>query len=88
MLAEGSVRIDSLRERLSRLSFEHVKQKLPKLHSELNRALDDSKQGLSMLGNRRSSPEDCREYLMQLSLEFHEVCDAAAEGQCEGSYFR
>jgi GTPase SAR1 family protein len=87
-LQKGTVGIDSLRERLSRLLFEHVKQELPKLHSDLNKALDDSKQGLSMLGNRRSSPEDCREYLMQLSLDFHEVCGAAAKGQYEGSFFR
>jgi GTPase SAR1 family protein len=87
-LQKGTVGIDSLRERLSRLLFEHVKQELPKLHSDLNKALDDSKQGLSLLGNRRSSPEDCREYLMQLSLEFHEVCGAAAKGQYEGSFFR
>jgi hypothetical protein len=87
-LQKGTVGIDSLRERLSRLLFEHVKQELPKLYSDLNKALDDSKQGLSLLGNRRSSPEDCREYLMQLSLEFHEVCGAAAKGQYEGSFFR
>jgi GTPase SAR1 family protein len=87
-LQKGTVGIESLRERLSRLLFEHVKQELPKLHNDLNKALDDSKQGLSILGNRRSSPEDCREYLMKLSLEFHEVCGAAARGQYEGPYFR
>jgi hypothetical protein len=87
-LRKDSVGIDSLRERLSRLLFEHVKQELPKLNSDLNKALDDSKQQLSILGDRRSTAEDCREYLMKLSLEFHEVCGAATKGQYEGSYFR
>ena len=87
-LPKANVGVASLRERLSRLLFEHVKQELPKLHDDLKKALDDSKRQLSMLGSRRSSPEDCREYLMQLSLDFHKVCDAAVKGQYEGHYFK
>lgn len=41
-----------------------------------------------MLGSRRASPEDCREYLMQLSLDFHKVCGAAVKGQYEREYFK
>jgi GTPase SAR1 family protein len=86
-LPRESVGIDSLRERLSRLLFEHVKQELPKLHCDLNKALCDSKQQLGLLGTRRSSPEGCREYLMQLSLDFHKVCGAAVKGQYDGVHF-
>lgn len=87
-LPKGSVGIDALRERLSRLLFEHVKQELPKLYGDLNKALDDSKQQMEVLGRPRSSPESCREYLMQLSLDFHKLCSAAVKGQYEGAYFK
>ncbi|KAH9882661.1 hypothetical protein J1614_000897 [Plenodomus biglobosus] len=87
-LPKGTVGIDSLRERLSKLLFEHVKQELPKLHGDLNKALKDSRQQLHLLGNRRSSPADCREYLMQLSLNFNKVSSAAVKGQYEGVYFK
>jgi GTPase SAR1 family protein len=87
-LPKGNVGIDSLRERLSKLLFEHVKQELPKLHSDLTKALNDSRQQLDILGNRRSSPADCREFLMQLSLHFHKVCSAAVQGRYEGIYFK
>jgi GTPase SAR1 family protein len=87
-LKEEDIGIDSLRDKLSRLLFEHVKQELPKLQSDLNKALDDSKQQMNTLGSRRVTPEECREFLMGLSLNFHKVCGAATKGQYEGSYFR
>ncbi|KAH9877555.1 hypothetical protein IAQ61_002922 [Plenodomus lingam] len=87
-LPKGTVGIDSLRERLSKLLFGHVKQELPKLHEDLNNARTDSKQQLHLLGNRRSSPADCREYLMQLSLDFNKVSGAAVKGQYEGIHFK
>lgn len=86
-LPKLDVGIDSLREKLSGILFRHIKQELPKLDADLNDALADSKQQLSLLGKRRSTPEDCREYLMQLSLNFHTVCGAAVKGQYEGPHF-
>ncbi|KAF1979861.1 hypothetical protein BU23DRAFT_637299 [Bimuria novae-zelandiae CBS 107.79] len=87
-LPKESVGIDALRERLSRLLFEHVKQELPQLHSDLSQALEDSKTQLTTLGHRRATAEDCKEYLTQLSLDFHRVCAAASEGHYEGPSFR
>jgi GTPase SAR1 family protein len=87
-LSKDSVGIDSLRERLSKLLFQHVKQELPKLDIDLREALKDAMDQLRMLGDRRSTSEECRDYLMQLSLEFHKVCAAAVKGQYEGTYFR
>ncbi|KAH7117540.1 interferon-induced GTP-binding protein Mx [Dendryphion nanum] len=87
-LSKDNVGVDSLRDRLSRLLFEHIKQELPKLHGDLNQALEDSQGQLSALGDHRSTPEECREYLSQLSLHFHRVCTAAVSGHYEGSYFR
>jgi len=87
-LPKESVGIDALRERLSRLLFEHIKQELPQLHSDLSQALEDSKTQLATLGHRRATAEECKEYLTRLSLDFHRVCAAASEGHYEGPSFR
>jgi GTPase SAR1 family protein len=87
-LPKESVGIDALRERLSHLLFEHVKQELPQLQSDLSQALDDSNTELAALGSPRTNAKDCKEYLTQLSVGFHRVCAAANEGHYEGPSFR
>ena len=79
--------IDSLRNRLSTLLFEHVKQELPKLREDLEEALSDTKAQLDIMGKCRTTPSDCRDYLAQLSLDYYEVCKSAVNGQYEGDYF-
>ncbi|KAL9126644.1 MAG: hypothetical protein Q9217_004334 [Psora testacea] len=79
--------IDALRTRLSRLLFSHVKSELPKLREDLEKALTESKGQLDVLGNPRAMSHECKTYLAQLSLDFHEVCKAAIGGHYEGDYF-
>ena len=86
-LAQDSVGIDSLRKRLSILLFEHVKRELPKLRKDLEEALVDTRTQLDSLGDRRTTAQDCKTYLTQLSLSHYEVCKAAVDGHYEGSYF-
>ena len=86
-LAKYFVVIDALRSRLSQLLFNHVRLELPKLGEDLDAALADYKGQLEAIGNRRATPQECRSYLSQLSLDYYEVCKAAAEGHYEGDYF-
>ena len=79
--------IDALKTRLSRLLFAHVKSELPKLREDLENALTDSQGQLNVLGDPRAMPDECKRYLAQLSLDFHEVCKAAIGGHYEGDYF-
>lgn len=87
VLPEHCVGVDSLRIRLSVLLFEHVKQELPKLRSDLEEALLDAKAQLQVMGTNRTTAADCKIYLMQLSLDFHKICQAAVDGHYEGEYF-
>lgn len=87
-LPKDNVGVESLRQRLSRLLFEHIKQELPKLRSDLDKALEDNKYRLSALGDMRSRPEDCKEYLSRLSLDFHRVYIGAINRHYEGNFFR
>ena len=86
-LSGDCVGIDALRNRLSSLLFEHAKQELPNLRQDLEGALVDATEQLSIMGKNRSTPRDCKTYLMELSVEYHDVCKAAAGGHYEGEYF-
>ena len=86
-LTKDCVGIDALRNRLSRMLFSHVKQELPKLREDLERAMTESKQQLEAIGHRRATVQDCRAFLVQSSLEIHDMCKAAVEGHYEGGYF-
>lgn len=86
-LPADCVGIDTLRVRLSKLLFEHVRQELPKLRSDLEEALTAASKQLDIMGDCRSTTADCRTYLTQLSLACWESCKAAVDGHYEGEYF-
>ena len=64
-LPKESVGIDALRNRLSLLLFEHIKQELPKVRQDLENVLTETMDQLSVMGSRRSTSEDCKAYLTQ-----------------------
>ncbi|KAI9808036.1 MAG: hypothetical protein M1827_007542 [Pycnora praestabilis] len=86
-LPRDCVGISSLRDRLSELLFNHVKQELPKLRKDLEEVLKDSQLLLEEMGDRRATPQECKAFLTQLSLDFYEVGKAAVNGHYEGEYF-
>lgn len=86
-LPKDSVGIDALRSRLSLLLFEHVKRELPKLKDDLEKALTEASKQLETMGKRRATPQECKELLISLSLGYHEICQAAVNGNYEGEYF-
>ncbi|KAM0802080.1 dynamin family protein-like protein [Usnea florida] len=87
VLPEHLVGVDTLRIRLSKLLFEHVKQELPKLRSDLEDALTAAIKQLDVMGDSRTTSAECKAYLTQLSLEYYEFCKAAVDGHYEGGYF-
>jgi GTPase SAR1 family protein len=87
-LPPAHVGISSLVNRLSRLLFSHVQQALPRLQEELDEALDNIKKEVSIMGEPRATPEECRMFLTQLGLNFYEICKAAVNGHYEGEYFK
>ena len=86
-LSKECVGITSLRDRLSQMLFEHVKQELPKLRKDLEEALTESQRLLQAMGSRRTTPQECKAFLTQLSLDIYEVGKAAVNGHYEGEYF-
>ncbi|KAF2496384.1 dynamin family protein-like protein [Lophium mytilinum] len=88
VLDQDNVGIDALRTRLSLLLFEHVKNEMPKLRSELDGRLSETTTQLGNMGVKRSEAKECREFLTNLSLDFHGICKAAISGHYEGTYFQ
>ena len=86
-LPRDCVGINALRTRLSQLLFDHIKQELPRLREDLELALANTKAELDSLGDCRSTAQDCRAYLLQLSLDYRDICKAAVGGNYEGNYF-
>jgi GTPase SAR1 family protein len=86
-LPKENVGIDTLRSRLSLLLFEHVKEELPQLRQDLETALLNARLQLGLLGDRRSAATECKAYLIQLSMAYHETCKAAVKGHYEDAYF-
>lgn len=87
-LPPADVGISSLVNRLSRLLFSHVQQALPQLQDDLDGALDKIGNELSVMGEARVTPEECKVFLSQLGLNFYEICKAAVNGHYEGTYFK
>jgi len=87
ILPKECVGITSLRNRLSQLLFDHVKQELPKLRKDLEEAFTETQSLLAAMGDRRATPQECKAFLTQLSLDFYEVSKAAVNGHYEGEYF-
>jgi len=80
--------IDALRERLSQVLFEHVRNELPRLGEELEKALQAAKEELGQMGKSRSTPVECRIYLGQLNMQCYDICRAAINGNYEHPYFK
>ncbi|KAL2810363.1 P-loop containing nucleoside triphosphate hydrolase protein [Aspergillus cavernicola] len=86
-LPPAHVGVRSLVNRLSRLLFSHVQQALPRLQEELDEALEYNRKELSVMGEPRTSSEECKMFLTRLGLNFYEICKAAVNGHYEGQYF-
>jgi hypothetical protein len=78
--------VATLRTRLSRLLYDHIKAELPVVYADIRAGLDDCEKKLEALGEKRDSLSEQRAYITRLSMGFANVCKAGVEGQYEG-YF-
>lgn len=87
-LREDTFGIDALRRRLGDLLFEHVKRELPSMRTEVEKMISTTGRRLGALGLDRDSPEECRDFLMQLSEEVQRVCRCGLSGDYESDFFK
>ncbi len=87
ILSKECVEITSLRNRLSQLLFDHVKQKLSKLRKNLEKVFTNTQFLLETMSNSRATPQKCKVFLTQLSLNFYEIDKVAVNEHYEEEYF-
>ncbi|KAF7898456.1 hypothetical protein EAF00_004902 [Botryotinia globosa] len=87
-LSKNNIGIERLRGRLAALLFQHIKKELPQLRRDLEAQLVTASEQLGLLGEARSTPSECRAYLVQLSTDVQKICAAAVDGHYEGRYFQ
>ena len=79
--------ITSLRGRLSQLLFKHLKSELPALQKELNDKHPEVCRELEWLGDKRSTPQEQRRFLMSMSIAYQDIVNSAVKGHHDDDFF-
>ncbi|PYH76159.1 hypothetical protein BO82DRAFT_296892, partial [Aspergillus uvarum CBS 121591] len=87
ILFSNYIGIKSLVNCLSRLLFSYIQQALSRLQKELDEALENNKKEIFIIGEARTSPENCKMFLTQLGLSFYKICKAAVNSYYKEEYF-
>ncbi|KAJ0107245.1 hypothetical protein J7T55_007615 [Diaporthe amygdali] len=87
-LPKENVGIEALRLKLSQLLFEHVKNELPRLQDDLEKALKEHQNELDLLGKPRSTKMECREFFVDLNMQSFELYKAGVNGHYEHDWFK
>ncbi len=80
--------IESLRGKLSDVLLSHIKHKLPSLVTEIEQLISQRQARLKDLGDHRSSPQEMRTYLTQVSSHFRDLARDAVRGNYLDEFFR
>lgn len=79
--------VGSLRNKLSKVLFEHIRASLPGLIREIEDSLNAREQELKQLGKSRSTPEEMRSFLMDIAESFQRLARDAVEGRYGDEFF-
>ncbi|PTB66498.1 hypothetical protein BBK36DRAFT_1119244 [Trichoderma citrinoviride] len=87
ILPESCLGIASLRSRLSKLLLHQIASELPSLMNEISREVDSCETELKKFGDPRTSPQEQRLYLIQISQSFQSLMQAAVDGTYTDPFF-
>ncbi|KAL1870870.1 hypothetical protein Daus18300_004959 [Diaporthe australafricana] len=79
--------IESLRNKLSKVLFEHIRTSLPGLIREIENSLSAREEELKQLGKSRSTPEEMRSFLLGIADDFQRLARDAVEGRYGDRFF-
>ena len=79
--------IASLREKLSKVLYEHIKQTLPGVVENIETSIESRRKRLEKLGERRTTPKEIRTYLERIATQFSSLAANATEGNYWDSEF-
>ncbi|KAL4881237.1 P-loop containing nucleoside triphosphate hydrolase protein [Aspergillus karnatakaensis] len=87
MLPRESLAVDTLRRRLSSILLKHIRHSVPGLISDIQRMISDREQKLSKLGSPRSTIQQQRGFLLQVSSSFERITAQALDGMYADDFF-
>jgi hypothetical protein len=87
-LSRESVGIHALKDRLSKLLFEHLRKELPKVEREVHDRLKEVVQELEKMGAKRTTADEQRDMLLSISGRVQELIKGATTGYYADSFFR
>jgi hypothetical protein len=87
-LPEDRKGIEHLRTKLSTLLFNHLKNELPGLKKELDLITEKTDKELQLMGDKRSTLEERKDYLMNVCTEARELLDSGVHGHYAHEFFR
>ncbi|KKY31533.1 putative dynamin family protein [Diaporthe ampelina] len=79
--------IGSLRIKLSKVLFEHIRASLPGLIRDIENSLSEREEELKQLGKSRSTPEEMRSFLLGIAEDFQRLARDAVEGRYGDRFF-
>jgi GTPase SAR1 family protein len=86
-LPEDSLGIKKLRDRLSELLFNQIAVELPKLIEEIETKATQCQASLRKMGRPRTTPDEQRTYVFEVSDSFNKLLKAAVDGNYQGVFF-
>lgn len=79
--------VSRLRDRLSKMLFNQIREQLPGLMADISKESADCRAKLDELGQSRLTLEEQREYLLEISEGFEKLCTDAINGPYNDPFF-
>lgn len=86
-IVEANRGVDSLRRRLSKVLFDHIKTNLPGLVHDIETSLEQRRRALARLGKPRSTSDEMRLYLLDIADHFQRLARDAVNGSYNDPFF-
>ena len=77
----------SLRTKLSKALYSHLRRSVPGVIQEIERTIKDTQRELDQLGGARSTPEDMRSFLLTIAGEFQRLARDGVHGRYGDAFF-
>ncbi|EME44626.1 hypothetical protein DOTSEDRAFT_152584 [Dothistroma septosporum NZE10] len=79
-LAKSAKGIEALQDELGDLVHQQIKRELPRLLRDADERYHKTIADLKQLGNQRSTPEEQKDALLSVSIDYHNIVKSAVEG--------
>ncbi|QPC74672.1 hypothetical protein HYE68_005424 [Fusarium pseudograminearum] len=86
-IPEEDLGIDNFRVKLSGILFNHIRNSLPGVIGEMETKLRERQEELTRLGTSRSSPKECRSYMLTIASDFQRLARDGRDGRYTDPFF-